>query len=342
MGSARAYKDTVTIVTHKAGDKVVNTKKVPRNWKEHADLAADVRTELGKQYANREDIGYLSLAPSNNKFGERWGFRVEIEASSQSARNVIPDEVNGIPVKAVEPEERVLEGNACYNEKVYDDTPGGVTFDGATAGSQYYIDYDGDGSFEQTMLTAGHVISFNHCDTNIVGNNVTQHHEDWGEVVDHRSSLDVAACAPTQYGKSVDNHIQQTFDKLVVSGHVTESGLQDMVANEEYVWKTGIMTGTTSGKVDKMYEGGSGCGGYNNEGVRSKNDSSSGDSGCPVYDVRGDEAYMIYVHNQGGETTTGDTDCEGQEITAYSHGASAYEIIDEFGGAFVDPGNVTK
>lgn len=34
VGSARAYKDTVTIVTHKAGDKVVNTKKVPRNWKD--------------------------------------------------------------------------------------------------------------------------------------------------------------------------------------------------------------------------------------------------------------------------------------------------------------------
>ena len=341
VGTANASSEKVEIVTHRSVDDVKIAKEVPKSWKEHCDLVSSIRDNLAYEYRSIEDVKFISIKNSDEYYGGKQGFAIKIEVESPQVREQISNSIQGIPIETVKPVERILEGcdenDACYNERVADDTPGGFTFDGATSCCQYYVDFDDDDddSYEKTMLTATHVVG-DTCNENPIGNSVNQHCESWGKVVESNPQIDVSACYPTEYGKSVDNMIADQYDPVEVNGFVTEYGLKDMQSNGDLICSTGIKTGTTYGTIEETNIGDSGCKGYGGEGVAAKIDTAAGDSGSPVYDKKNGDAYIAYLHSAGGETTDG-TDCQGDDITTWSHGTAAYEINDTFGGRFVSP-----
>lgn len=329
VGTASAQSGSELIVTHKRGDKPVKTKRVPKSWKRHVDNASKAKGEIFRKHADRRDVKAISLSPVEDRYGGKRGFNIHVRVATNQAKRDLPDSSRGIRTifsDYVKPED-----HACYNNGDQDACPGGVTFNGGgTSGSQYFYDKDNDGYREPHILTAAHIFGdpcFNH-----LGDTATQTNDDWGTVEAHSGSLDAVVCSPNS-GFSVDNRIIEQNDTKQVAGHVSEYGLKDMCANNEYVYKTGKETGTDFGPVQECEVTTAGCDDLRGEGVHYSLDSSGGDSGGPVYDIDGDDAYMVAIHK--GAWNKYDTDCEGDSVKSESVGPSAYEINNAFGGAFV-------
>lgn len=100
LGTADAASDEVEIVTHKSGGRIAKTKFVPRSWKEHLDLVRDVRNLVANNYQRKlPGVQNTGIIPSNNFYGGKRGFAVEIEAATERARKSVPDSVHGVPIK---------------------------------------------------------------------------------------------------------------------------------------------------------------------------------------------------------------------------------------------------
>lgn len=340
LGTADATSDEVEIVTHKSAGRIAKTKFVPRSWKEHLDLVRDVRDLVANNYQkNLPGVKNTGIISSDDFYGGKRGFAVEIEAATERARKSVPDSVQGIPIKKVEPTNWKPMCSACYNEGTYDLTPGGVEFnDIGSCASIYYLDYDNDDYYEKTMLTAAHVVGS--CSDQLNGNSVNQGCESWGEVVDYNWTLDAVACNPTADYKAVDDIIQEENDTETVVGHVTESGLAEMQSSGETTYKTGKDTGTEYGVVKKTNIGDNSCMGFDGHGIKVSNDVTRGDSGGAIYDIDDGDAYMMSVTSKGGNDT-GSTACDGDPIYEYTKGPGAYEINNRLGGFFKDPNNMT-
>lgn len=345
VGGSIASDDKVEIVTHRSANGPEKTKKVPRSWAQNYNNTLRAKRNLEQRFRDRDGYSGAAITASDQFFGGKRGFGVDLFISSSATlRGNVPDTSNGIPVHVSDPIKPKLAGcftqDACHNESVFDSTPGGVTFDGATSSSIFYIDKSGDGYYtDSMMLTAAHIIDPSHCDTETFdySSTITQHCETWGEPYWASPRRDVVLCEATASGKSVDNHIQDASgNSYPVTGHVTESGIADMISTGETAHKTGIMTGDTSGPILRMNLGDStNCHDWNLEGVEVDVYGTSGDSGGPIYDIDGNDAYMISVFSTTGSGSPGITDCTGQEYNYYCYGTAAYELVDYFNGSFV-------
>lgn len=346
MGNGKGEEE-VEITTHASADGPKKRVAVPKGWKRRYEATRRARSVLNNQLRETEGIGLISVVSGEREFGTLRGFAVEVEVDPKKAqaRRRVPDHVEGVPVKRAEPTELKRQAcssdNACYNETVYEPTPGGVTFDGATAGSPFWVDFDYDGYFEHVMLTAAHVVDGGLCNGGFDDSQtVDQHCEDWGGVAGdlYDEVWDVVALTPTEPGKGVASHIERTgyFQDAPINGYVTEFGLSYKMSNDDGLYKTGIMTGTQWGEIEGINAGDGSCVNWDGEGVIVMTDSASGDSGAPVYDIQNGNAYIASIHSAGG-AGTGRTDCQGGDITEASHGTAAYYIQDRWNGQFVPP-----
>jgi len=333
-GNVVSAKETVKIVTHRRGNKPVKTKQVPEQWLSHLNTARQVKEHLANRYGHRRDVKVFALTSDEQTYGNKRGFAVSVEVMSEEAKSDLPKKINDIPIKFENYEVRKY--MSCYNTGDFDNVPGGVIFGGGgTSGSQYYIDTDGDGTYEEHHITAAHVIGDPCFDQ--TGTTVTQDGDDWGEAVLQSGSLDTIACEPYS-GFDVDNEIKEESDSVVVAGYVTKNGLADMDTYNEKVYKTGRETGTVDGYIENLEEssGAFDCTDYRGEGVEVDIDVSAGDSGGPMYDKDNGDAYMVGLVS-AGHGNTDRTDCEGDEILRYTEGPSAYEITNALRGQFTQP-----
>lgn len=177
VGSASAT-EYVEIVTHVQGDQPKFTKEVPKSWVDHHEAAKQAKETLRNKYFNTEGFSRVSVGPFDHYFGGKRGFAVYVGITSSDLADQLPSNVNGVPVVTEEYEEPT-NLSACYNDINKDDVPGGIIFDGTgTSGSQFYIDTDGDGSYEQYLMTAAHVTGDECYDQ--TGTDVTQKDDTWG------------------------------------------------------------------------------------------------------------------------------------------------------------------
>lgn len=335
--------DKVEIVTHASARGPEVSKTVSRSWKQHYERVKRVRKSLGARLKGPSGVKLISITRGATEFGGKNGFEIQVEADDNALDVEIPASEEGIPINRIEPRPRESHGcsnqNACYNEAVYEPTPGGVTFGGGTAACEFYADPYETGYPRRVMLTAAHVIQSDTCPfDDFADHPVDQHCEDWGKSYVGDGVLDVACVEPNGHPKTTAGYIKQVggYSDASVEGYVDEIGLADMVSNEGIVWKTGIMTGTQWGELKDFHLGNYNCVNWGGDGVLALIKSSSGDSGGPVYDVRNGDAYMISVHSSGGASIQ-ELDCEDQQMTEATHGTAAYRIRDEFNGQFVPP-----
>jgi hypothetical protein len=330
------------IITHKSAGRPAITEEVPKEWNEHLSTAYHVQDILTRKYAGRDDVGRVSLTKDSDTFAGKHGFHAKVETKSSHAREMLPDYVNGIYVESAEPEDLRREGcssdNACHNEDVFYDTPGGVTFGGGTSMCQYWVDYDGDDTAEQTMLLAAHVVEISTpCEDDLTGRTQDQHCEEWGSVVIDEAGMDLVALSPNSTS-SVDNTILEEFGEIEVAGHVTKDGLSNMISEGDTIYKTGIMTGTDAGTPLEIWEDQSRCDfeTWYYEGAEHEMETASGDSGAPIYDISNSKAWAVSLHSYGPGDIVG-TDCTGGDVSAKSGGVTAYEINNFQNGFFTKP-----
>lgn len=335
VGSAAAT-EYVEIVTHVQGDQPKFTKEVPKSWYDHHKTAKQAKETIRKRYAGRDGFERFSVTSFDHYFGGMRGFAVKVGITSSDLADQLPSEIDGVPVVTEEYKEPVL--TACYNDIDKDDLPGGVIFDGGgTSGTQFYIDTDGDGSYEQYLMTAAHVTG-DEC-YNQVGTDVTQKGDTWGTIIQQSSNTDTVVCEANS-GYSVTNEIlEQDGTTRFVTGSVSEDGLGVLVSSTtDTVTKTGDSLGTNSNLVldENVSTGISSCVDYNDEGVRVDNNGAPGDSGGPIYDIRDGDAYILSI-TSGGLYETGDTDCDGDAILDETVGPSAHNLKNLYKGVFTAP-----
>ncbi|MFB6235923.1 MAG: trypsin-like serine protease [Halopenitus sp.] len=325
-------KSTTEIVTHKSGDKPAKTKLVPKIWKDHLDTTRRARQKMVDQYRGKKHIRGFGIISVEDYYGGKRGFGVAVKTSLKVG--YLPSEVLGIPI--VEKEYIEPKYMHCYNTGDYDNLPGGVILDGVgSSGSQYYIDPDGDGAYDQHMLTAAHLAG-DQCN-DLTGTTITQTDDDWGTVKTQSASLDAITCKPNS-GFDVSNKIKEESGTKTVAGFVTKNGLADMQATGELMYKMGMETGEEVGYIDEMeVSSGPDCSDFNGEGVKAKIDVAQGDSGGPMYDVDGSDAYIIGISSTATDKKANDTDCEGDTVYSRTMGPTAYEINNVFGGQFIAP-----
>ncbi|MWV38619.1 hypothetical protein [Natrialba sp. INN-245] len=334
VGSAKAEK-TVEIITHIIGDEENEiTKKVPRSWKEHSDRVSLVREQVQNEYIRQKGVESVSIGLGNEYFGGKRGFSINVGVDSEelnvSPNAVTPDTIDGVELNVEEEPEEVEEScdDKCWNSSTFDPTPGGVLFAGATAGARFFAHGIRGNDY---MITAAHNVDLDYCDKDLVGSEVEQHCNYWGEVMEQYNALDIVMVSlDSDY--SMNGEIEQHPSPVDVSGYVTLNGLKDLESDGETVYKMGCRTGMTSGPILETEVSRSSCPTFQSEGIEIELDSAAGDSGCPYYDLRNGGAYLIGFHSRGVNTTSEEI-CN-RYVTSRVRGSTAYYIADEYSGYF--------
>ena len=342
--SGRTTGETRTIVTHRAREKPAKKKEVPIKWYDHIQAAKKAKSNLINRFQNNSAVIAGGLTASNNYYDGKRGFAISIEVEEDaSVRDRIPESVDGIPVIIRSPIDAVEsdgcdELNACVNEDVYNPTPGGVTFDGATAGSSFYVDDNGDGSYDTSlMLSCGHCVGDGDpCDGFNSSTTVSQHCEDWGSLYKGDGKRGVVLLEPNTNHDVTDKIQAADGTEHPIAGYMTESGIADKCSTGDLVQKTGIMTSDQHGQI-KRYDFGNltDCRKWYGEGVEVAVGATAGDSGGPMYDVQDGDAYMVAVLSVNGAVgDIYDYDCNGNPAYGECYGTAAYEVRRHFDGYY--------
>jgi len=279
----------------------------------------------------------LSLTSIDEQIHGRRKFAVKIEIDPGASGVSVPSQIGNVPV-VVEDYKQRKPMRLCHGDDTYDILPGGVTLNGGTSGSSYFLDYDDDGSVEQLHLTAGHLFGDN-C-SNQEGSTVDQNSNSWGTVEIHDKSNDTALCAPTDFSAEVKEEIQEENGTTEIVGYVTKNGLGDLSSQESTVYKTGVKTRTRNGKVEDLdvYGTSPDCADYDGEGVGLSIDTYPGDSGGPIYDKGSYGASLIGITSAGFYKSDYKATCVPDEfVLTRTEAPTAYHIQDVHGGSFTSP-----
>ena len=338
INPATAVEDKVEIPTHKAGDEVVFSKKVPRGWVEHLDRAITKKRELVEKFKDKVGVKDFGLRSSEefghiggrNKYSVHIGYNEDIKVE-------LPDEAGNIPVISYEAPETEP---PCVNDGDFDPVPGGVQISSggaATSCCRYYADVDDDDADEACMLTCRHLAVSPDwgCNDTADGATVYQNGDEFGSVEDESSDLDTILVDSSHTSLSMNGEIEEESGSRDLSGYVTKSGTYDLEeSNSDSVESMGHKTGLETGYVTEAgYYSGGKCPDFNAEGVKTTCDVADGDSGGPVYDVKYGDAYML-SHAAMYPDKTSYYEC-GVEVEPETWGPAAYEIRNTHGGHFV-------
>lgn len=335
VGSASAT-EYVEIVTHVQADQPKFTKEVPKSWYDHHKTAKQAKETIRKKYASRDGFKRFSVTAFDHYFGGKRGFAVNIGITSSDLADQLPSEINGVPVVTEEYGEPIFA--ACYNDADADDLPGGVVIeDKGTSGTQFYIDIDGDGSYERHLMTALHLYGDSCYDQ--TGEDIIQKGDTWGTTTLQSSSTDTIV-GRSNGGYAVTNEVlEPDTTTRTVAGSVSEDGLADLVSSStDTVTKVGASLGENVNVVaDKdVSDSFSSCVDYQNEGVLLDTNGAPGDSGGPIYDIRNGDAYIVSI-TSAIDNPTDNYDCNGNRIRKQTIGPSAHNIKDTYKGVFTAP-----
>ncbi|WP_276299306.1 hypothetical protein [Halorussus lipolyticus] len=169
----------------------------------------------------------------------------------------------------------------CH-QQTYETVPGGVICgpESSKYGTSTHrvLGSNGTGSY---LLTAAHIFSDITCGT---GAKVYQYGQKVGEIVDFYGGLDAAIVDQT-----ADTEVSGFSNKIEganwgpVNGHVTRNGVIDLAGNETEIYKMGVITCKTSGRIKEDERSRAGSCGSGSGYLRYTCYAEQGDSGGPVY-----------------------------------------------------------
>jgi hypothetical protein len=315
--------ETVGALTYKRrvpkyfdGDEVVETMKVPQAWIDQDNQAQEALENLNASYMSKDGVMETGLVRSEQTFGGKNGFDIEVVVDETQPTPDLPDAVSGVTVRVKEakPDNKLLE---CKNTGNLSDYPGGINiFDDSpdsstrSAGtSGYRVVYEGS----EYILTAAH--TFEDCGWSR-SDETYQLDYQLGEVYTGDIGADLVLSDASANNFDIINKIREpdgTFRSI--SGYASESEISNRVSDFfDGYRKIGIATGKTTGGLGKKDITKDNCYDLRGEGVRGSADAAKGDSGGPAYSVENNDAYLLYHVSQGaGENVDYTIDCGGTQ-----------------------------
>lgn len=307
------------------GEEVVKWKEVPSSWVEHKDHVIDVRQARGKALLNKDGVHAIALIPSSETYGGKPGRQIELEVE-KGARDKIPDEVDGVPIKTVEPRERE-NATSCYNNS-YSDLPGGVcvakdSSSNAEYGSAGITVYLGGGKYGVT--SAYHLTSSG----DIYGDYDGSSFKNIGSVFTGIGEMDIIVI---ESSRSFSKEIMEESGTVSQAGYVTEDGIVDRAdASFDGYRKMGVTTGETTGGIGGHHiETGPENIDYHGHGVRGSANMADGDSGGVAYSMHDGDAYTTNITTQMSGSLYNYDNCKNNAVYSKSLGTAAYHINEHW------------
>ncbi|WP_143052129.1 hypothetical protein [Halobacterium jilantaiense] len=300
-------------------DEVLKHKKVPQPWLEHTRHVLHARADLEDPVEPTSGSQSVGVARSSETYGGKPGLKIQV-ATDARAQSVVPSDVRGVEVEAVEKEDW---RTACYYDTP-DNITGGLPIEARwEEGGQSYTGWGTaglpvkDSNGNERLLTADHLWENKPCQSS-EGEEATQYTQDFGKVAESQAEPDFALVEKTNSSLSLSDGIHEENRTLSVSGWFPEEAISELVSEGKSVHKMGVTTGKTTGTIDAMNQSlGNGCGNLENRGVVVNGiEVGEGDSGGPMYrieDVLGTKHAVLVGHTTHATNINDTASCIGED-----------------------------
>jgi hypothetical protein len=288
--------DEIEIVVTKERDCVAETRKVPSDWYSHTEQARSAKDSLAGDLEGLTGIHSISRGREEESIEEFSKHNIIVRVSADFDKDVLPDEVDGIPVKVEESERIGLDCNNYYNVEPSGEIYGGIRWDaqdGDCGTLCCRVQWENNGSWEEFIMSSRHVITDQFCDHN------DPNGQDWnqydttkvGTVEKEWQKYDTVLLNLDDTSRDISPDIVNESRKVV--GRVTQNGLDCFKSKNTTIRKRGISTGLELDSIEETGADSWDCT-YNNNinGLFITNhDRSGGDSGGPHY-YEDDNGYL--------------------------------------------------
>lgn len=298
------------------------TKNVPADW--YNDLQHAFSVHNSKTFTNLPGVRASWVSP-----GERGGENasIEVDITDEVARGNAPESVEGVPVKVNKVGE--FQTGNCNTKKTDSTVPGSVECDDgdgyATLAPRLYDPANSDEYF----ATSNHVFGGANGGESLYQADGENGNNKIGTVENGYCYMDLAIATPVNRSPAPAIKLE-IADEVQVSGSYSKAGLSDIKSQGKLMYKVGVTTCSTQGKI-KAVDGQTcayGCrckDGQVKWGTQSHFDD--GDSGSVTYHPDPDISDSVIVGNMNNAVTwwTGEN---------YVWGTGAYHIKDSIGMFF--------
>lgn len=346
--------DSVEVVISRSSDGDHETTEVPTEWEDHREHAEKINDEMQAERMSQKGVMKVSLTSSEETYGGKSGFKIEVGVKSDIFEGTIPDSKDGIPVETVEA--TPISYGSCGITLDTNDIPGAVAIENED-------DDDGDCSMsfgstgfkvsyekEHYMLTAAHIYGggSDPCPSGIQTNDSAFHHGDYFGNVNHWTEEEDWLLISTNHDETFDDKLWDPDQQKRVDAVAwyTDTGVANLISDNTEIYKCGITLGKESGQVtDKSISSGWDCVDWDGEGVETDTDFAEGDSGGPVWSDDNNDDAVIVTHNcqlAGDDIGTaschpiGDCSASNLNIEDALRGTAFYHLHDKYGMQVVD------
>lgn len=300
--------NTVKIPTimDKIGENVLKWEEVPKSWWAHVQHVREANRDAQDMLIDRDGVLSVGYGKGDQTIEGKYAFQIHVGVDPNKPRPPIPDEVDGVDVHVREKEvEPLAESDGyCSNLRRFDPAPGGVTIEDEACGwggSSAFKVVSGNG--RAGMLTANHLW---YCDTAAKGAAAYQCCDYVGDMGQSDPSADFAVVRGD--GPFNDQIREEDGTSWDISGYYGPDGIDNLIADVEVVYRTGIGYGTDDGPVrENGVLGDYNCFNFDGYGVRTEIDAAEGDSGGPSYNIEtfnSSQSAVIINHACAGVPTT--------------------------------------
>ncbi|MFB6186549.1 MAG: hypothetical protein ABEI86_06755, partial [Halobacteriaceae archaeon] len=164
IGSVSAANGEKKIPVAKAGDKVLQTEKVPRRWWEHVLDARKLNNKLTSRFIDLPGVVSVDTRRSEQEIAGRKRMVITIGVTEGSNSLKVPSSQNGVPIQVIERDPVKL--TSCVHQGPYDTVSPGVQFQSNNAEGTATTEVGWNGNCPY-MLSAAHI--WDACDQDITG-----------------------------------------------------------------------------------------------------------------------------------------------------------------------------
>jgi hypothetical protein len=238
------YSVAITVV--KSGNESVLSKQVPEDWWQHEREAMAVEQRLSEEFSNAPGVLGIGSAKSEKTISGRKTSKITINLTRDNRANTVPIPDANINVIKRRPEQ--IHHTSCYNLGNFDPMPGGVAMGTSSGANSFTSGTLVSQDSAELMLTCAHPF----LDDNgyKIYDTAYQNTQEMSDLYDHDPNQDWATVGSGPDVSSFDESIEESSAK--VDGRVTESGLRDLMSNNDTVYRQGIASGTQSGTITEI------------------------------------------------------------------------------------------
>jgi hypothetical protein len=303
LDTASASGDTVTIVTKKSGDEVVETREVSRRWYTQAKRARQVSDTLSDSLLNHDDVFSVGIGIGDSHIDGLRSKKVDVRLASKTTDAYIPSEVDNVEVDIVNRGDSLKP--YCY-EQDYDPLRGGIVTSGPHHTGSMCCRVSKDGT--QYMLSARHLFVDDNdgvCDSgsySTVNRDAYQNGDKFGTVFEDSTERDTALIEVDPDG-SRDSTSRWIVDQSGgVCARMTQNGLDYYASSGDYINMRGITTCQGQCQI-QSYDNSVGCPDTNlvltEQVFYDDYCAGPGDSGGPVYSDNSGELVVAGIITGG-------------------------------------------